>query len=52
VLEADLMLKISDFSFWTALLPPSGSLILALKLDFQVQKVPLMQSGRAQAAMK
>ena len=46
------MLKISGFSFLSSAFTPSGSLMLALKLVFQVQKVPLTQSGRAQAAMK
>jgi hypothetical protein len=46
------MLKISGFSFLSSAFSPSGSLILALKLSFQVPKVPLTQSGRAQAAIK
>jgi hypothetical protein len=46
------MLKISGVSFLRSAFSPSGGQILALKLDFQVPKVPLTQAGYAQAAMK
>jgi hypothetical protein len=46
------MLKISGFPFPSSAFSPSGGLILALKLDFQVPNMPLMQAGYAQAAMK
>jgi hypothetical protein len=46
------MLKISGFSFLGSAFSPSGGLIAALKLDFQVPNMPLRQAGYAQAAMK
>jgi hypothetical protein len=37
------MLKISGFSFLSSAFTPSGSLMLALKLAFSGEKVPLTQ---------